>query len=415
MRCVAAFLVSVLLLGVDLPATAGERVEICHFAPGGSGAKSITVSTQSAERHMIEHADHMGSCLVGAIPLSKVYVTSLSANDVIVFNGDTYTQIDTLATKKTPYKAFATPNGEYVFIPNFNSSSVSVVATADDTVADVVSVGGGPLNVVFSPDSTTAYVYNSRVNSVSVLRISDLTVIDTIAVGSGSSFVNYDNLAISPDGAFVYVPNTLDNTVSVIETASNQVLTTIPVGDIPLSVAVTPDSQYVYVVNGNAPVSVIRTSDHTVIAHVGNASLGWESIAITPDGQFVCTVGNSQYVQVISTATNTVVTRIEMNQSNFSTDIVISPDSSYAYVPGAQTSIGNGAVFVIEIASHSVVARIPIGGTTRYAATSSDGTRMYVTNLDSLNVIQTSDNSLLSKVNTGSGSDTSGIAVVGFP
>jgi len=120
-------------------------------------------------------------------------------------------------------------------------------------------------------------------------------------------------------------------------------------------------------------------------------------------------------VQVISTATNTLVARIEMNQTNFSTDIVISPDSNYAYVTGAQTSIGNGALFVIEFASQSVVARVPIGGTTRYAVTSSDGARVYVTNLDSLNVIQTSDNSLVSKVNTGSGSDTSGVVVVDIP
>lgn len=94
------FLVSVLFLAPGLPAMAGERAEICHFSPGGSGSRTITVSAQSAERHMIEHGDHIGACLVGAIPLSKVYITSLSANDVIVFNGDTYTQIDTLATKK---------------------------------------------------------------------------------------------------------------------------------------------------------------------------------------------------------------------------------------------------------------------------------------------------------------------------
>ena len=266
----------------------------------------------------------------------------------------------------------------------------------------------------FSPDSAMAYVYNVRAGSLSVVRTSDLTVVDTIAVGNGNPFATFNNLAISPDGEFVYVTNTNDDTISVIETAGNTVRATVPVGSYPVAVAVTPDSQYVYVVNTESPVSVIQTSDHTVVKHVGKASLAQQSLAITPDGQFVNTIGNTQFVQAINTATITVVATIEMNQANFGTDIVIAPDSNYVYIPSAQTSLGNGALNVIETASQSVIARVPLGGTPKYAAISPDGAMVYIANFNTLDVVETIDNSLVDKVNTG-GSNASGVAVVKIP
>lgn len=415
MKRLSILLVSISLLIAVLPAHAGDKVEICHFSQGGTGSRALTVSAQSAGWHLQNHGDHTGACLVGSgTPSSMVYVTDFSDNEVFVLNGDSNTQIDTLNTKKSPLRAVASPNGEYVYITNLNSSSVSVVSTSENAVIGVVSVGNGPQNVVFSPDSAMAYVYNVRSGSVSIVRTSDLAVVDTIAVGNGNPFAAFNNLAISPDGEFVYVTNTNDDTISVIETAGNTVLATVPVGNYPVAVDVTPDSQYVYVVNTESPVSVIQTSDHTVIKHVGKASLAQQSLAITPDGQFVYTIGNSQFVQVISTATITVVATIEMNQANFGTDIVIAPESNYVYVPSAQTSLGNGALNVIETASQSVVARVPLGGTPKYAAISPDGTTVYIANFNTLDVVETSDNSLVSKVNTG-GDSASGVAVVNIP
>jgi YVTN family beta-propeller protein len=414
MRHISVFLASLSLLGAGFPAAAADKVEICHFAPGGPGSKAMTVSAESAARHQQNHGDHPGPCLVGAIPSSKVYVTDFNDNELFIINGDSNTQVDTLNTQQIPLRAIASPNGEFVYVPNVRSNSVSVVSTSDDAVVGVVKVGSGPDNVVFSADSTLAYVYNVGAGSVSVVRTADLTVVATIAVGRGDSFVSFNNLAISPNAEFVYVPNTLDNTVSVIETATNQVRVTVPVGQDPLSVAVTPDSQYLYVVNANSPVSVIQTSDHTVIKHVGKASIAQQGLAITPDGQFAYTFGNSQFVQVISTATISLVASIALDQANFGTDIVVDPDSSYVYVPGAQTFTGNGALHVIDTASQSVVARVPIGGTPKYAAISPDGAKVYIANFNTVDVIQTSDNSLIAKVNTGA-NDASGVAVVDLP
>src|SRR3990172_8436028 len=68
---------------------------------------------------------------------------------------------------------------------------------------------------------------------------------------------------------FAYITNQFAATVSVIDTSNNTVIATVGVGCCPIGVAVTPDGTFVYVVNLiDGTVSVIDTSNNTVIATV---------------------------------------------------------------------------------------------------------------------------------------------------
>ncbi len=85
-------------------------------------------------------------------------------------------------------------------------------------------------------------------------------------------------------GSFAYVTNNASHTVSVINTSDNTVVgDPIPVGYSPAGVAITPDGARAYVANmGSNTVSVINTSDNTVVGDpipVGNSPAG---VAITP-------------------------------------------------------------------------------------------------------------------------------------
>jgi YVTN family beta-propeller protein len=85
------------------------------------------------------------------------------------------------------------------------------------------------------------------------------------------------------------VTNAISDNVSVIRTSDNTVVATVAVGDNPLGVAVTPDGAFAYVTNAVSDnVSVIRTSDNTVVASVavGDGPFG---VAITPTIQ-ACTI-----------------------------------------------------------------------------------------------------------------------------
>src|SRR5437016_2204444 len=78
-----------------------------------------------------------------------------------------------------------------------------------------------------------AYVTNGGDNTVSVIATATNTVVATVPVGR-----NPNGVAITPDGGFAYVTNGASS-VSVLATASNTVVATVPVGGNPQGVTIT--------------------------------------------------------------------------------------------------------------------------------------------------------------------------------
>jgi YVTN family beta-propeller protein len=178
--------------------------------------------------------------------------------------------------------------------------------------------------------------------------------------GANAEQHNFANAA-----TFGYVVNAQDNTVSVIDAASNKVVATIPVGGFPQAVATTPDGAHAYVANSfDNTVSVIETASNTVVETipVGSAPSG---VAVTPD-----------------------------ETRSYEDD-----DGSHqplAYV----TNGGDNTVSVIDTASNTVVATIPVGNTPTGVAITSDGTHAYVGNFfdDSVSVIETGSNTVVDTI-----------------
>ena len=136
----------------------------------------------------------------------------------------------------------------FVYVTNQGSfgegNTVSVIATASNTVVDTITVGQGPNFVTASPNGRFAYVSNSRSDTVSVVDTATNTVVSTITVGNGPG-----SIAFTPHGNLAYVPNGDSDSVSVINTATNQVVATIDGISIPAEIAITPDGESAYVTN----------------------------------------------------------------------------------------------------------------------------------------------------------------------
>ena len=122
-------------------------------------------------------------------------------------------------------------------------------------------------------------------------------------------------IAVTPDNNFVWVVNTDTDSVSVINVRNdaNQKIAEIEVGDEPNNLAITPNGQTVYVANTiSGTVSVISTANRQV---VGTIPVGTEpyGIALTPNGsKLYVTNARSDDISVISTATNTVLRTISL-------------------------------------------------------------------------------------------------------
>ena len=211
---------------------------------------------------------------------------------------------------------------------------------------------------------TAAFLdYNQKVNSQSSSATSDSDLsherwlaaiwqypsrVLIILLSLGAGLVN----ATAQSHISAYVTN-VSGTVSVIDTTNNTVVASIPVGIFPSGVAITPDGTRVYVTNIFNSISVIDASTKSVVATIPSGQFP-TGIAITPDGtrayvvnQFLTNQGNNT-VSVIDTMTNTIVATISVGLGP--SQIAITPDGTRAYVPDQQDSI----ISVIDTATNTV-------------------------------------------------------------
>jgi YVTN family beta-propeller protein len=99
---------------------------------------------------------------------------------------------------------------------------------ATNTVTATVTSLSGPQGVAVTPNGEYAYVTNEGSGTVSVISTGSNTVRATINVGSAPSGV-----AVTPNGEYAYVTNIIDDSVSVINTSTNTVPTVSPSPTVP--------------------------------------------------------------------------------------------------------------------------------------------------------------------------------------
>lgn len=291
------------------------------------------------------------------------------------------------------------------YITNAASDTVSVIDTTSNTVVATVPVGDGPYGVAVNPAGTRAYVTNANSNNVSVLDTATNTVIATVPVG----FSPY-GVALNPYGTRAYVTNGGSNSVSVIDTASNTVVATVPVGNGPLGVAVDPGGTRVYVANNNSgTLSVINTTSNTVIATVSVGSFA-TGVAVNPAGTRVyvtsdvtSTFSGSGRVSVIETGPYTVIATVTTT-GRLPAGVAINRDGTRVYVADSGSGFGSFyGVSVLDTASNTVIATVPVGRQPYGVAVNPTGTRVYVANnLDNnVSVIDTATNTVIDTVAVG--------------
>jgi YVTN family beta-propeller protein len=259
-----------------------------------------------------------------------------------------------------------------------------------NTVIATIAVGSGPYGgIAVSPEGDFVYVSNYGSDSVSVIDTSSHDVVDTITVGDGPIA-----LSMTSDGAFVYVNNYLARTVSVIRTEDNTVIgDPIGVGTYPYAISMAPhgDHDYAYVTNyGSGSVSVIDTSTHSFIENITVGPSPW-GVSLTRDGAFAYVAHYGGSVSVIDTSTHDVVDTITVGGAI--SGISVTPDGTHAYV----TNYGSGSVSVIDTSTHEVVVTVSVGNGPDGIAMTPNGAYVYVNNYldDTVSIIQTSGNTVI--------------------
>jgi YVTN family beta-propeller protein len=185
----------------------------------------------------------------GAVAVISTATNSVTANITIASLTATTTigGISMPSGSSLPQAVAITPNGEYAYVACADGA-ISAINTSTNTVEATINLGYGdtPNALAITPNGEYAYVCVGTSNSsmISVISTATNTVTATIVDSAAPSGV-----AITPDGKYAYVTNYFNDSVSVINTATNTVDQTVTVGSSPYGIAITPNGEYAYVTN----------------------------------------------------------------------------------------------------------------------------------------------------------------------
>ncbi|MES1164099.1 MAG: plastocyanin/azurin family copper-binding protein, partial [Rhizobacter sp.] len=234
-----------------------------------------------------------------------------------------------------------------------------------------VPVAAGPDGIVVTRDGRAAYVSGSSASTLSVIDTATDRVAQTLEVGKGPQ-----GLALTPDGRSVLVAVNGEDRVAIVDTATRAITATIPIPK-PHTIAVTPDGRLAYVTSqepGHFALARIELATRSVSASVALEKPP-RDLEFGPDGRALYfTLAGVPAVQVLDPATNTVVAQIATG---------VSPHIANVFGP-ARTGVivvqGPGELQLFDTATNAPTRRIAVGKQPHWVDASADGARFFVTN-----------------------------------
>lgn len=125
------------------------------------------------------------------------------------------------------------------------------------------------------------------------------------------------------------------------------------------------------------------------------------TITVTPQlligGYAYITNSGSNNVSVIDIATNTVIATIPVGNSPWG--VSTNTDGSRIYV----SNQGESSISVIDVATNTVIATVPVGASPTGITVSPDNSRIYVTNNSTISVIDAASNTVIATINVAGG------------
>ncbi len=261
----------------------------------GSGAKSCAVTPDGA----------------------LCYTVSTDGDVVIPIDINGLTSMDPIPVGDEPVGLVMHPDGNFVYVANFNSGSVSVIGTNPDSAATfnqvvtTIQVGVNPVDLAIGPSGELLYVVNAGSlpsENVSIVDVDDdhaetfNVVLSNVGTGAGAKSV-----AVSADGTRLFVGTDTGFVIigaDVEDGASyHQVISNVNTGSGSKSMAVSPDGTLLFIVTTNGSIIVVDVSpgsSNQVLSNVGTGS-GAKSVAVSADGTLLYIVQeNSSDVLVVA-------------------------------------------------------------------------------------------------------------------
>ncbi|MFZ6724295.1 lactonase family protein [Undibacterium sp. MH2W] len=323
--------------------------------------------------------DHSACGNLFSVASSQAVAGSLS------INGGTF------SVGPTPALLTISPNGQFVYVPNYGNSTVSTLKVASDgslsAVGSPIAVGMQPYFIGISNDGQYAYVVNSGDNSVSTMHIAQDGTLS--AVGSATVVGNIpSSIVFSVDGQFAFVANAGDGTVSTLAINNGSlsaVGSPLHVASAIEAMAVSADGQFAYTANGsdNTVSSLSITNGSLSVIGTVSAGNGANSVTVSPNGQFVIVANLNDGSISLFSSTNGVLTFIGQPVTGLgdAAFVTFSPNGQFFYV--LDSTLNNVGAYSIDQAGNvTPVNTLAVGSGSWAMAISANGQFGYTANVN---------------------------------
>ena len=145
----------------------------------------------------------------------QVMVIGLARPDSVIASEHADHLVTFLDVGQTPVHLALKPDGGEIFVSNFDSDTISEIATQANEVGGAYLVGAHPAGAIVSTDNSTLWISKFNTGSIEVYSIDDGKTINTVHVGDGP-----DALAFSAEGHLLLVADARSNDVSVVRVMS---------------------------------------------------------------------------------------------------------------------------------------------------------------------------------------------------
>ena len=253
-----------------------------------------------------------------------------------------------------PYDATMNPDGTEIWIPGAAGDGVVVVDRASGLITHRILAGEYPVSIAFSADGSLALVACRDSESIEVIDTATYAVTSSLPIPT--SYLGAGNIALDPlSGKFYCVDWYGDDLYEIAPDGSTILNQVIDLGNSLWQLVVAPDGQVIYITDRST--DEVRVVDPTTLAQIGSFPVGddpW-GIDVTEDGStLVVACEDSHEAYIIDTGTGDTVT-ILLDATADPRDVDILDSANLAYVVGGRVGSTSNPVFVLDLASNSVL------------------------------------------------------------
>jgi YVTN family beta-propeller protein len=257
-----------------------------------------------------------------------------------------------------PYDATMNPAGTEIWIPGASGDGLVVVDRASGVITHRITAGDYPISIAFSNGGDRALMACRDSETIEVIDTATYTV--TYSLPVPTTYLGAGNIALDPiSGKFYCVDWYGDDFYEIAPDGSAVLNVVTDLGSSLWQLVVAPDGQYVYVTDRGT--DQVRVVDRATLAQVNTFPVGddpW-GIDITADGSILVVVcEDSHDAYIINLYTGGVIP-VALGAGAYPRDVDILDSEHLAFVAGGQSATGGSPVFVIDLATSSLLTSFP--------------------------------------------------------